>query len=200
MATTQTEKPSKPATQSEKGDNAFIKAYLVAYNVSQMLGWSALMVIMVSHFISEKSYMNIYPKIEGLLQICQTAAVLEILHSMTGIVRSNWVLTAFQVYSRVFLIWGVIWSVPGTQGGYPVTMWMMAWTVTEIIRYSFYFFSLMPGPVPYFLVWCRYTFFIVLYPIGVTVMFPQLYLHMFSQRKKIIGGRDSSSSHQKKVN
>jgi len=164
---------------------------------------------------------------------------------MVGFVRSNWVLTAFQVYSRVFLIWGVIWSVPETQSGSPVAMWMMGWTVTEIIRYSFYFFSLLPGPVPYFLVWSRYTFFIILYPIGVTgellsiftalpfvsqrglynfdlpnrynvsfnyyyylcfivvsylPVFPQLYLHMFGQRKKIIGGRGAAQAEEKKTN
>ena len=35
-----------------------------------------------------------------------------------------------------------------------IIYFLVAWTVTEIVRYSFYFFSLL-GHVPYFLKWCR---------------------------------------------
>ncbi|GFO44583.1 very-long-chain (3r)-3-hydroxyacyl-coa dehydratase [Plakobranchus ocellatus] len=235
--------PAKPASSGQgKGGNAFVKAYLVAYNVGQMLGWLALLVIMLSHVFTKRTVLGLYKQVEDILLICQTAAVLEILHSMVGLVRSNWLLTAFQVYSRVFLLWGVIWSVPAASEGVPVVMWFTAWTITEIVRYSFYFFSLLPGEVPYFLVWFRYTFFILLYPIGVTgelmsifaalpvvkktnmysfdlpnkynvsfsyfyylcfimvsylPVFPQLYLHMFSQRKKVLGRRSIEGAQKK---
>lgn len=36
-----------------------------------------------------------------------------------------------------------------------VFYFLIAWTITEIIRYSFYFFSLLGG-VPYTLKWCRF--------------------------------------------
>ena len=36
----------------------------------------------------------------------------QILHSAVGLVKSNPMLTGFQVFSRVFLLWGVVWSVP----------------------------------------------------------------------------------------
>lgn len=210
-----------------------------------MLGWAALMIITLNHFITEQRVDNLYPRVEKILQICQTAALLEIFHALCGLVRSNWLLTAFQVYSRVFLLWGVIWSVPETQHGPAVAMWLSAWTVTEVIRYSFYFFSLLPGDVPYPLVWMRYTFFIVLYPVGVSgellsiwraliqvrlsqmysldlpnpynisfnyyyyllfialsylPVFPQLYLHMFKQRKKVLGGILAEIRQNKKDN
>ena len=42
---------------------------------------------------------------------------------------------------------------------------MFAWGVTEVVRYSFYFFKLL-GDVPRAVTWCRYTFFIALYPLG----------------------------------
>ncbi|KAI8776810.1 very-long-chain (3R)-3-hydroxyacyl-CoA dehydratase 2 [Biomphalaria glabrata] len=226
-------RPAGPKPTKDTKQNGIVTAYLVAYNVSQMLGWTVMMIIMVSHIFKTHSYLLLYEDVERILQICQTAAILEIVHSMTGLVRSNWILTAFQVYSRVFLIWGIIWSVPSTQNGLPVALWLFAWTITEIIRYTFYFFSLLPGPVPSFLVWCRYTFFIILYPIGVTgelmsifaaipvvrdskmysfelpnkwnfafnyyyylcfivisyvPVFPQLYIHMFNQRNKVLAG------------
>lgn len=42
---------------------------------------------------------------------------------------------------------------------------VLAWSVTEVIRYSFYAFTLLGG-VPYPLLWLRYTLFYILYPIG----------------------------------
>ncbi|CAG5128194.1 unnamed protein product [Candidula unifasciata] len=226
-------RPSRPVYSEGKAENSLTKAYLVAYNVSQMLGWSAILFIVINYVLTKNTVVLVYREVEPILQVCQTAAVLEIIHSMAGLVKSNWIITAFQVYSRVFLLWGVVWSVPATQNGVSVILWLSAWTIAEVIRYAYYFFSLLPGPVPHLLVWCRYTFFIILYPIGVTgelmtvfnalpyvketrlysielpnpwncsfsyyyylcfmvisylPVFPQLYLHMFRQRKKVLGG------------
>merc|ERR1711933_357526 len=44
---------------------------------------------------------------------------------------------------------------------------IFAWTVTEVVRYSFYLSNLL-GYVPYPLLWCRYSFFYLLYPLGVS--------------------------------
>ncbi len=41
----------------------------------------------------------------------------------------------------------------------------VAWSVTEIIRYAFYFTALI-GSTPSFLVYLRYTLFYILYPLG----------------------------------
>ncbi|KAL8572571.1 hypothetical protein ACOMHN_017205 [Nucella lapillus] len=156
----------KTRQEPKMGESIIVKAYLILYNVAQMLGWTALMVKMVEHLIREKKSTKLYAEVEFILQIFQTAAVMEIVHSAVGLVKSNPVLTGFQVFSRVFLLWGVVWSVPQVQTGQFIVFFLMAWTVTEMIRYSFYFFSLL-GAVPYILKWCRYTFFIILYPIGV---------------------------------
>lgn len=42
---------------------------------------------------------------------------------------------------------------------------VFAWSVAEVIRYSFYAFSLA-GFSPYVLLWLRYTAFYILYPLG----------------------------------
>lgn len=42
---------------------------------------------------------------------------------------------------------------------------VLAWSVTEVIRYVYYALSLV-GSEPYPLLWIRYTTFYVLYPIG----------------------------------
>ena len=88
------------------------------------------------------------------MELFQTLAVLEILHAAVGLVRSNVVLTAFQVFSRVFVTWAIVWAFPEAQmsRGYPLHL--LAWCITEIIRYSFYAFNLM-GMNPYIIVWLR---------------------------------------------
>ena len=45
------------------------------------------------------------------------------------------------------------------------TSMVLAWSTTEIVRYSFYAFNLL-GKNPYALLWLRYTAFYVLYPLG----------------------------------
>ena len=44
-------------------------------------------------------------------------------------------------------------------------MMVLAWSITEVIRYAFYALNLF-NAAPYILLWCRYTFFYILYPIG----------------------------------
>jgi very-long-chain (3R)-3-hydroxyacyl-CoA dehydratase len=49
-----------------------------------------------------------------------------------------------------------------------------AWSISEIVRYPFYILNSLAklinkdNLIPYFLLWARYSFFIVLYPIGVS--------------------------------
>jgi len=206
------------------------KGYLVLYNVVMFLGWSGLLAALVAHITIKETHVGVYDKINILLYIFQTGAVLEIVHAAVGLVRSNVLLTGFQVFSRVFLVWGIAYSVPEIQNTIAVPLFLVAWCITEVIRYAYYAFGLL-GSTPEIITWCRYTFFIILYPVGVTgellaiywslpylkksgiysllmpnccniafdyyvyciitmflyiPIFPQLYLHMFAQRKKII--------------
>merc|ERR1712131_43583 len=158
-------------------------------------------------------------------------AILEILHPIVGLVKTSVITTMFQVSSRLFIIWGVLGPVPRTQHSIGFILLLTAWSITEVLRYSYYAFNQL-NMVPYFLTYLRYTLFIVLYPIGVTgeimcviraldvvketglyslgmpnrwnislnyyytlclslpvyvIAFPQLYSHMFRQRKKMLG-------------
>ncbi|KAL5014814.1 hypothetical protein ScPMuIL_009084 [Solemya velum] len=160
--------PTRKQSAPEKKEmNPVIISYLTAYNVAQMLGWTAIMLGMVNHLLNMQTNVKLYSDVAPLLNIFQTAAFLEIIHSVFGLVKSSVFMTTFQVFSRILLTWGVVYSVESVQDSIGVTLFLFAWTITEIIRYSFYFFTLL-GQVPDILIWCRYTFFIVLYPIGVT--------------------------------
>lgn len=150
-----------------KGPGAVATAYLVIYNVVMTAGWLVIAVGLVRAYLAKGSYHNLYYSIEKPLKFFQTGALLEVLHCAIGIVPSSVVLTAFQVMSRVFLTWAVTHSVKEVQSEDSVLLFVIAWTITEIIRYSFYTFSLL-NHLPYLIKWARYTLFIVLYPMGVS--------------------------------
>ncbi|KAJ1352583.1 Very-long-chain (3R)-3-hydroxyacyl-CoA dehydratase hpo-8 [Parelaphostrongylus tenuis] len=72
-----------------------------------------------------------------------------------------------QITSRVTLVWPILHVCASARSSVGVPMLLVAWSITEVVRYSFYALGLF-NAVPYFLTWIRYTFFIVLYPLGVT--------------------------------
>lgn len=73
---------------------------------------------------------------------------------MMGLVRSAVLTTLMQVYSRVFVVWALMEGVAGTSDSVGVLLIVYAWGITEVIRYAFYFCSVV-NMVPYPLVWCR---------------------------------------------
>lgn len=118
--------------------------------------------------------------------------MLEIVHAATGMVASNPVLTTFQVFSRVMIVCGVLIATYAARESIGLVLCLVAWGITEIIRYSTYTLNILGG-VPYFLKWMRFVFrcspqfvlhtinvvlsvlfffryslFIMLYPIGIT--------------------------------
>jgi len=206
-------------------------AYLFLYNLIQAVGWTAIAVLAVMHYSAHDTYVGLYTDVKKLLNIFQTLAFLEVVHAAVGLVRTGTFFTLIQYLSRVFLIWGVVYMVPEAQDQIGFLFIVIAWCITEIVRYSFYMGTLASF-VPFPLVFARYTLFIVLYPLGVLgeltciykalphvkargilsialpntanmsfnyysvlifigliyiPFFPQLYLHMFAQRKKALG-------------
>ena len=151
------------------------QCYLVAYNAILCIGWFAILTGIAVEFaaqgggnLGQDSLLELlYLRVEKLLKICQTAAVLEVIHCIIKIVPSSPVLTGFQVASRLFVLWMVTDLVPATPKAPGVILFLLCWSITEVIRYAYYVLNIF-GQVPYALLWCRYTFFFVLYPFGVT--------------------------------
>ena len=91
----------------------------------------------------------------------------------TGIVRSPLPTTLIQVSSRLLLVWGIVNAYP--RETYPSPFYssmLVAWAMSEIVRYSYFVFNLRrssrgPKEVPAFLTWLRYNLFYVLYPLGI---------------------------------
>jgi len=84
-----------------------------------------------------------------------------------GVVRSPIFTTVMQVSSRILLVWGIVNVFPSLAGSPGYSSMLIAWSVTEVIRYS-YFTLTLSGYSPGILSWLRYNTFFVLYPLGVS--------------------------------
>ncbi|KAJ6609853.1 tyrosine phosphatase-like protein [Mycena sp. CBHHK59/15] len=195
--------PSSPAP----GNPAFVKYYLLAYNVLSALGWSYILILTVLHIFnldgsSSKTHIatsvpsalsrllssvpffksptpGISPTIQSRLPIylqpiyrrstttyaLQTCATFEVLHVLLGWVRSPMQTTAMQVSSRLWIVWGIAQQFDVARTSPLYTSAVLAWSITEVVRYSFYASSLL-GYESSILLYLRYTMFYVLYPLG----------------------------------
>jgi very-long-chain (3R)-3-hydroxyacyl-CoA dehydratase len=83
-------------------------------------------------------------------------------------VRAPLFTTAIQVASRLILVWVVGYQFPQTTKWSPAySSMLLAWSVTEVIRYGYFVFALS-GEVPKLWTWLRYVF---------SPLYPYLYRH-----------------------
>lgn len=91
------------------------------------------------------------------------------LKTFLGIVRAPLLTTLMQISSRFLLVWLIAYPFSATTSHSPAySTMLLAWSVTEVIRYSYFVFSLSGLGVPKFWAWLRYNTFLVLYPLGVS--------------------------------
>jgi len=152
---------------SKKEQGSAGKAYLTLYNAVQTASWTFILAKTLLYFHEKKCYKGAFENVEWELGLAQTAGFLEVLHCIIGLVRSNPFLTFVQILSRVVVYWGVLILVPESRLQIGLPMLLVAWCIAEITRYLFYVLALY-NACPSILIWCRYSFFLVLYPTGVS--------------------------------
>lgn len=160
--------------------------YLKAYNLLSFLGWTLLFFWTLSEGFQLNSITLI------LLNVCQFAAILEVVHALKKWVSTPAQTAFMQIISRIYVV-VLINIIPSSaylswQGINGLKLILIAWCITEMVRYSFYFLNLMDGTRKHHglqnngveknktsiwsnsnkpIQWMRYTFFIFLYPLGV---------------------------------
>ncbi|KAK0485715.1 PTPLA-domain-containing protein [Armillaria novae-zelandiae] len=178
-------------TRKAAKQSALVKYYLVSYNVLSTLGWSWVLIMTLVHVFnldrkSAATRFTLLTSRPGCPMCCgpstvaprrrtgasgpvtafvQSCAILEIVHVLLGWVRSPLSTTGMQVASRLYAIWGVTEPFPPVCSNPLYTTMVFAWSVTEVVRYSFYAATLL-GHEPKQLLYLRYTLFYVLYPLG----------------------------------
>lgn len=162
--------------------------YLLVYNAALTAGWGYVLFLTYKTVLQEGGWtQEVFEAVDIPLKISQSAALLEVVHSAIGLVKSPVAITAMQVASRIWCLWGIV--VPcaatvipqglltaGQQAALGLPGWaninfitlMTAWACSEVIRYGFFALKEAFGTPPYFATWLRYTAFMVLYPLGVS--------------------------------
>ncbi|KAL4800432.1 tyrosine phosphatase-like protein [Aspergillus venezuelensis] len=150
------------------------KAYLLFYNALSAILWLRILTTILSYVVSSNSSSStsapesIYAAIEPQARWTQTLAVVEILHSATGLTRSPIFTTFTQIFARSVQVWVINYLYASTTSSsvlYPAMLF--AWSLADTVRYT-YFAILQSGfPVPQALKWLRYSLFTILYPVGI---------------------------------
>lgn len=151
---------------SERAEK-YKKRYLFLYNTIQTFGWSYILIQFLNGCLNKSPDKTLYEEVKWPLTFFQTGAVLEYYHALFKLTKSSPTVTFQQLYSRVFIVWLILFPIEDAQTNIGFPMLLLAWSITEIIRYSNYALATY-NQAPYFLVWLRYTLFTVLYPLGVS--------------------------------
>ncbi|KAI3876524.1 hypothetical protein MKX03_030341, partial [Papaver bracteatum] len=145
------------------------RIYLIIYNWTIFVGWF-LVLYMALMTLKESGHEHVYNAVKNPLLLAQTAAIMEILHGLVGLVRSPITTTFPQIRLRLFVTWGILWSFPETRTHVLVSSLVISWSITEC-RLSDTLFLVQKryfGFAPSWLLWLRYSTFLVLYPTGIT--------------------------------
>ncbi|EGF80962.1 hypothetical protein BATDEDRAFT_88218 [Batrachochytrium dendrobatidis JAM81] len=151
----------------QRSEHPLVLLWLIVYNVASFVGWAYILTLVLHCLItSNGDYSLSYSVVSYTLELVQLCALLEVLHALVGAVKSPVITTALQISSRLFLV-GLCYFFNDSRVRQHIafTTMVLAWSITEVVRYSYYALSLL-AINPSALVWARYTFFYVLYPIG----------------------------------
>ncbi|KAL2075769.1 hypothetical protein VTL71DRAFT_712 [Oculimacula yallundae] len=140
--------------------------YLILYNFVNAILWLTVLGRVLG-LVPLVGFGRVYPGVGIFCKWTQSLALLEVVHAATGLVRAPVGTTAMQVASRLLLVWGVVDQFPYLAKSAGYSSMLIAWSVTEVVRYSYFVFTLS-GYSPGFISWLRYNLFYVLYPMGIS--------------------------------
>jgi very-long-chain (3R)-3-hydroxyacyl-CoA dehydratase len=138
--------------------------YLLLYNTLSSTLWLRILLSVIAAILSSN---NVYPHLEPQTRWTQTLAIVEILHAATGLTRAPVLPTFTQIFTRCVQVWAVNYQYPEPTASSPAyATLLLAWSAADAVRYA-YFGFLQAGFRVNFVKWLRYSFFIVLYPVGI---------------------------------
>ncbi|SMR58782.1 unnamed protein product [Zymoseptoria tritici ST99CH_1E4] len=144
---------------------SFRTAYLTFYNISFALLWSFVFVKTVRNIPHGRH--AVFASTEPLARWVQTLTLVEVVHSVVGLIPSPLGTTFTQVATRIIQVWLIWRTFPETTASSLVfSSLLLAWSIADTVRYG-YLAANLHGKAPKWLVWLRYSLFIPLYPIGI---------------------------------
>ena len=145
-----------------------LRLYLVFFNLVSFAGWLVILLLSLHHLLTSPSPLSsLHASIFPLLLAVESLALLEVVHSLSGVVRSPFLTTFLQVFQRCLVLWGITYPVPAARAQPGFALVALAWSSIEVVRYPFYAWTLAsPSTLPRWLIWLRYSLFLPLYPVG----------------------------------
>jgi len=145
--------------------------YLIFYNLLQLLGRTLFLLKVTIGLIKSKSLTEIFEETIFLLALVQYASILEIFHTFYKLVKAVLCIVMVENLGRIAIVATLQFCKNSISNGYLLIY--VGWSVLEIVRYFFDLLLLVKRnnknfDIPYFLIWLRYSLFIILYPIGVS--------------------------------
>lgn len=153
-----------------------VRLYLLAYNFAALYLWTVVLATTIqarSHSLPvvlphlgtalaplrppwrRDSSMRVHYAVGGLVCTAQTLALVELLHSLFGWVRSPTTAVGMQLFARLWCVWGVAENSPvAAASGWYTTM-LLVWSISEVVRYPYYAAAIL-GSSSSILVWARY--------------------------------------------
>jgi len=145
------------------------KLYLILYNTISLLLWSVLFVQATIYLLHHRTHIGMYTHLGSLLRFTQTVQCVEILHAALGLVNSSVLVNVNHIMGRNMTMWiylhYIVMSDVTTQGTIGFPLLLFGWSVSELVRYSFYLCGFI-GVECACVKWARYSFFTFLFPIG----------------------------------
>lgn len=145
-----------------------MKGYLILYNSVSAVLWGYILFQCFHNWsIGHYEVEEIPHQFMVYTQIFNSS--IEIFHSIIGLVPTPIPTLLLQSFARLIIMVGICVVIPESLANYDITVFSgltLAWSITEIIRYGFYVIKICGIKTPYWLVWLRYSAFLVLYPLG----------------------------------
>lgn len=143
-------------------------AWLIFYNMASAGGWAYVLALALGALAAGQTPEEAWAQFGAPLMVVQTTMAFEIVHALTGLVRSPVGVTALQVSSRLWVVWGATYYAAAAQAHWSLYLMVVSWCCAEVPRYLFYVANLALPSIPFPLFFVRYSGFMVLYPTGIT--------------------------------
>ncbi|KAF8135440.1 aspartic peptidase domain-containing protein [Boletus edulis] len=137
--------------------------YLLAFNIVSAVGWLVVLALTIVAIAANPATGSSHNAFDVLRYVPATH------HQSWSVVAPVQSLAAFEVVhvaSRLILVWAIVARFASTHASPIYTTMVLAWSLTEVPRYSYYALGLLGVHPPRWLTWLRYSAFYILYPIG----------------------------------
>ncbi|GAB5363818.1 hypothetical protein AAMO2058_000915800 [Amorphochlora amoebiformis] len=145
-----------------------LKLYFILFNLVSAAGWAFCGIMLLKNLAFFPDGAKLWESMGTVLMVTQSLAIMETVHVLIGFVRGSVFQSMFQVGSRIFLIWAVLVPSEKARAHWSLYTLMVAYVLTETVRYTFYAIRQVSSRPPAPLFHLRYNMFYVLYPMGIT--------------------------------